>query len=145
MIAAPPGMAPATSIVHRNISNSSGLSALKGRVTMTELNAAVIEWKEGESPDLFFGHRPQEVRRAVAQRLLSTWENVPALFFDDSEGFFVNLGGQDVNLATATDDEIEQWLIDFHEATTSPWVTEYRLPEGPGRAVRAVRAVEVDD
>lgn len=140
MIAAPPGMAPATSIVHRNISNQAGIAAMKGRVTMA-INAAVIEWKEGEEPDLYIGHSVAEVRRAVANRLLESWKLVPALFYDDSEVFLVELKGQELDTTTASDDEIEQWLADFCDATTSPWVTEYLLSERAGRAVMIDRVV----
>jgi len=79
------------------------------------------------------------VNKALVAELLSMYVAAPDVFGDDSplflngirtsEGIVLEPAHKDLDIESASDADLEQWLVDFREATTAPWwtVTEHEI------------------
>lgn len=88
---------------------------------MTEtVHVAVIEWSGDIPPNVTVATTESAVKRAVVRDLYVAWENVPTMFADDAPEFMQSV--QPLPPAAPLW-MVDDWLTEFHEATTQPWVT----------------------
>lgn len=94
-----------------------------------KLWVAVIEWGPEEGDEevvVYLATTKRGVMLEAIQRLIVTWQQAPGMFHDDAPEFMREYGRLDyygTSFANLADDFLEQWLTEFREATTAPWVT----------------------
>lgn len=87
---------------------------------MTGINptiwVGVIEWSDGEEPNLFAATSEYTLENELARKVIAMWSEAPLLFHDEAPAF----------MAGVTEDQhldASEFLEGLKEATTSPWVT----------------------